>query len=146
MVGALSSTCFKFGRWVDAVLMQRILGEGDNSLPPKQPGRRKSRAKRSAADQFMPIGYFPDFEKHVESRNIKEKADKKAGDMKSVYKEIERQYEWRGWNRWFRNLVSGTAGLISLIVWLVFVFGGLFAVYYFRAQIWDTIAGILNSR
>jgi L-amino acid N-acyltransferase YncA len=41
VVGALSSTCFKFGRWVDAVLMQRILGDGDNSLPPKYPGRRK---------------------------------------------------------------------------------------------------------
>lgn len=46
VVGALSSTCFKFGRWVDAVLMQRILGDGDNSLPPKHPGRRKQRAKR----------------------------------------------------------------------------------------------------
>jgi L-amino acid N-acyltransferase YncA len=46
VVGALSSTCFKFGRWVDAVLMQRILGDGDNSLPPKNPGRRKVRGKR----------------------------------------------------------------------------------------------------
>lgn len=46
VVGALSSTCFKFGRWVDAVLMQRILGDGDNSLPPKNPGRRKQRSKR----------------------------------------------------------------------------------------------------
>jgi len=106
----------------------------------------KSRAKRTAADQFMPIGYFPDFEKYVESRNVKEIADKKAGDMKSIYKDIERQYEWRGWNRWFRNLISGTTGLISLIVWLVFVFGGLFAVIYYRAQIWDSIAGFLNSR
>lgn len=41
VVGALSSTCFKFGRWVDAVLMQRILGDGDTSSPPKVPGKRK---------------------------------------------------------------------------------------------------------
>ena len=41
VVGALSSTCFKFGRWVDAVLMQRILGDGDTTLPPREPGRRK---------------------------------------------------------------------------------------------------------
>lgn len=106
----------------------------------------KARAKRNAADQFMPIAYFPDFEKHVEGRIVKEKADKKAGDMKSIYKEIERQYEWRGWNRWFRNLISGTTGLISLVVWLALVFGGLFAVIYYRAQIWDGIAGFLNSR
>ena len=40
-IGALSSTCFKFGRWVDAVLMQRILGKGDTTSPPKVPGKRK---------------------------------------------------------------------------------------------------------
>lgn len=45
VVGALSSTCFKFGRWVDAVLMQRILGEGDTTLPPKVPGRRGAKKK-----------------------------------------------------------------------------------------------------
>jgi len=43
VVGALSSTCFKFGRWVDAVLMQRILGEGDTTLPPKVPGKRNKK-------------------------------------------------------------------------------------------------------
>jgi len=47
VVGALSSTCFKFGRWVDAVLMQRIIGEGDTTLPPKQPGKRKRSQKRT---------------------------------------------------------------------------------------------------
>lgn len=46
VVGALSSTCFKFGRWVDAVLMQRILGEGDTTIPPGQPGRRKRTGKK----------------------------------------------------------------------------------------------------
>jgi L-amino acid N-acyltransferase YncA len=45
VVGALSSACFKFGRWVDAVLMQRILGEGDTTLPPKVPGKRSKRRK-----------------------------------------------------------------------------------------------------
>ena len=46
VVGALSSTCFKFGRWVDAVLMQRILGDGDTTIPPGQPGRRKRVGKK----------------------------------------------------------------------------------------------------
>jgi len=44
VVGALGSTCFKFGRWVDAVLMQRILGEGDTTTPPKVPGKRKRKS------------------------------------------------------------------------------------------------------
>ena len=33
MVGTLRSVGFKFGRWVDTVLMQRELGAGDGTLP-----------------------------------------------------------------------------------------------------------------
>lgn len=33
MVGTLEATGFKFGRWVDTVLMQRALGEGGGTLP-----------------------------------------------------------------------------------------------------------------
>jgi phosphinothricin acetyltransferase len=32
-VGTLAKVGFKFGRWLDTVLMQRPLGEGDGSLP-----------------------------------------------------------------------------------------------------------------
>ena len=37
MVGALVSVGWKHGRWLDSVLMQRPLGEGDGAPPP--PGR-----------------------------------------------------------------------------------------------------------
>ena len=33
MTGTFKSTGFKFGRWVDTVLMQRPLGAGDHTLP-----------------------------------------------------------------------------------------------------------------
>lgn len=33
MVGTLPATGLKFGRWVDSVLMQRALGEGETSIP-----------------------------------------------------------------------------------------------------------------
>jgi L-amino acid N-acyltransferase YncA len=33
-VGTLRAVGFKFGRWVDVVLMQRALGNGDATLPP----------------------------------------------------------------------------------------------------------------
>ena len=32
-IGTIRSVGFKFGRWVDSVLMQRELGDGDGSLP-----------------------------------------------------------------------------------------------------------------
>lgn len=34
MVGTLKSIGFKFGRWLDSVLMQRALGTGDTKPPP----------------------------------------------------------------------------------------------------------------
>jgi phosphinothricin acetyltransferase len=37
-VGLLPSVGFKFGRWVDSVLMQRALGAGDATLPASQGG------------------------------------------------------------------------------------------------------------
>ena len=35
--GMLRSTGFKFGRWVDTVMMQRPLGVGDGTLPSGDP-------------------------------------------------------------------------------------------------------------
>lgn len=34
--GTLKAVGFKFGRWVDSVLMQREIGEGANTLPPER--------------------------------------------------------------------------------------------------------------
>ena len=38
-VGTLAAVGFKFGRWVDSVLMQRSLGEGDRTLPAAKKGQ-----------------------------------------------------------------------------------------------------------
>jgi phosphinothricin acetyltransferase len=41
VVGTLQSVGFKFGRWVNSVLMQRALGQGDETLPgADEPARR----------------------------------------------------------------------------------------------------------
>ena len=105
----------------------------------------KAKCKKAAADQFLPIAHFPDFARQVEGRLIKEKADKKAGDMKSLYADIDRQYSRRGWTRWLKNLASGTYGLITLVAWLTIIFGGLGGVVLFRNEIWAKIAPVVNS-
>jgi L-amino acid N-acyltransferase YncA len=38
MIGTIRSCGFKFGRWVDTVLMQRALGPGDSTLPDTRGG------------------------------------------------------------------------------------------------------------
>ncbi|MBL8381899.1 MAG: N-acetyltransferase [Burkholderiales bacterium] len=37
--GTLKAVGFKFGRWVDSVIMQRAIGEGAKTLPPEPNGR-----------------------------------------------------------------------------------------------------------
>jgi phosphinothricin acetyltransferase len=36
MIGTHPGVGFKFGRWLDTVMMQRALGEGGGSLPNRQ--------------------------------------------------------------------------------------------------------------
>ncbi|MCB2108836.1 MAG: N-acetyltransferase [Rhodobacteraceae bacterium] len=46
VIGALRSSGFKFGRWSDAVLMQKPLGDGDTTLPARDVGRRARKRAR----------------------------------------------------------------------------------------------------
>jgi len=41
VAGTLQSAGFKLGRWVDSVIMQRGLGDGDGNFPEHDPGREK---------------------------------------------------------------------------------------------------------
>jgi L-amino acid N-acyltransferase YncA len=41
VAGTLQSAGFKMGRWVDSVIMQRGLGDGDSDTPGNDPTREK---------------------------------------------------------------------------------------------------------
>ena len=49
MVGTLRAVGFKFGRWVDTVLMQRELGAGDSRLP-GDPARQEKQAGQAGIE------------------------------------------------------------------------------------------------
>jgi L-amino acid N-acyltransferase YncA len=40
MIGTHPDVGFKFGRWLDTVLMQRALGEGATTVAAQDPGQR----------------------------------------------------------------------------------------------------------
>lgn len=106
----------------------------------------RAKLKKNANDAYAPIGFFTEFERAIEGRNIKAKAEQKNAGLKSEFDKLGRQYDRRGWSRWFKGMISNTAGFISFLIWIGVVFGGLAALYYFRASIWDTVAGFINSR
>ena len=105
----------------------------------------KAKLKKKPTDAFVPIGFYPEFEKAVEGRNIKEKAEQKSLGLKAEFAKIDRQYGRQNWVRFFRSFASGTAGVVQLILWLVFVFGGLAALVIYFPQIWNAFANSANS-
>ena len=102
--------------------------------------------KKTASDSFAPISFFPEFERAVEGQIIKEKAERKSAGLKAEFAKIGRQYDRRGWTRWFKGLISGTTGFVSFLVWIAIVFGGIGALIFFFPSIWNSIAKFLNSR
>ncbi|OKH89529.1 GNAT family N-acetyltransferase [Thalassospira sp. TSL5-1] len=42
VAGTLQSAGYKLGRWVDSVIMQRWLGDGDGTIPEQEPGKEAS--------------------------------------------------------------------------------------------------------
>ena len=105
----------------------------------------KAKLKKNAADAFMPLAFYPEFEKAVEGRLVREKAEQKSAGLKSEFARIGRQYDRRGWVRWIKGLLSNAAGLASLAIWLIVVFGGIGAVIVFREPLWNAFANFMNS-
>ena len=106
----------------------------------------KAKVKKNAADTFAPIGFFTEFEKMVEGRLIRDKAEQKSAGLKSEFAKIGRQYDRRGWTRWFKNLLSGTTGFISFILWIAFVVGALAALVYFGPTLFQMAKSAYESR
>ena len=104
-----------------------------------------SKCKKNASDQFMPLAHFGEFQRQVEGRLIKDRAEKQSCDMKAAYAKIDRQYDSRGWKRWFHNVLSGIYGFISLIIWLSAVVGLLVGVWIYREPIWNIFSTSVNK-
>lgn len=105
----------------------------------------KAKLKKNAKDAFVPIGFFPEFEKAIEGQLIKDKVQKQSAGLKTEFAKIGRQYDRRGWVRWLKGFISGTAGFVSFLIWIAVVFGGIAAVYFFREPLWNAFANFANS-
>jgi serine/threonine-protein kinase len=96
---------------------------------------QKAKASKVKGGDYLPLAQYPEFQSAVNTRNVKQEADKKAKDMKGLYEQIDRQDRWRKRLRWLRGLTESTAGLISLMLWLAFVaavvIGGGYAVIHY---------------
>ncbi len=103
----------------------------------------KAKLKQQANDTFAPIAQFREFEQAVQGLLIKQKADKKAGDMKALYAQIDNQEKWRKTTRKIQAIFSGALGFVSLIVYLALIgavlAGAYFGWQYYSGKIADSV-------
>lgn len=103
-----------------------------------------AKVKRKADGEFISLAQCPEFDSEMQSRAIKEKADARATNMKDKINEISRDYDRRNRRRFFKNLVEGTFGWISLVIYLAVIVGICYLGYLFIPEIWRWIAEKMN--
>lgn len=81
----------------------------------------KARAKASADGGYMPLAQFPEFTDAIEKQLSKKTAHFKKEDMKSLYKQVERDQKRHNRWRWVTNKFRGFVGMISLVIWLAVI-------------------------
>jgi len=84
----------------------------------------KARAKVSSDGSYLPLAQFPEFTEAVERQLSRQSTDVRREDLKSLYKQVERDQKKLGRWRWITNKFRGLVGGLSLIIWLALI-GGL---------------------
>jgi eukaryotic-like serine/threonine-protein kinase len=106
----------------------------------------RSKAKKNSNDSFLPLTQIAEFEKAAQVQMVRVNAESKSKNMKDAFAKIDRQDKWWKFTRKLKDFFSGAVGLVKFLVYLTVVFGGIGAVIYFRAPIWNFVAGKINSQ
>lgn len=101
----------------------------------------KAKLKKQPHESFLPIAQFSEFETVVQGLLIKQRADKKAGDMKSMYAQIDKQEKWHKTTKWFKGLFSSAVGFVGFLVYLGVIGAVLVGGYY----AWQTYGGKITG-
>ena len=89
----------------------------------------KATAKRGEKGEFAPLGSYPEFEAYVKKRVTKESAQKRAGNMKEMYAQIEKEQKKRKIFRWIRDKVEGALGGVGFIVYIAVICAVIYGAY-----------------
>jgi|GEM_PF-216070 len=125
------------GKFSTAQILQMLKA---GSLDPR------SKAKKGATGTFLPLAQIAEFDRAAQVQMVRVKAESKSQGLKDAYAKIDRQDKWWKITRKIKGFFSGAVGLVKFVIWLAVVFGGIGAAIYFFPQIWDMVAGKINSQ
>lgn len=97
----------------------------------------KARAKASADGAYMPLAQFPEFTEAIEKSLSRHTAQVQKEDMKSLYKQVEKDEKKRVRWRWLKNKFRGLMGGVGLIIWLAVIAGLTVVVFMFGRGVFE---------
>ncbi|MBA4032954.1 MAG: serine/threonine protein kinase [Planctomyces sp.] len=90
---------------------------------------QRAKVKKPGGSSAIPIAQLPEFEDAIRGLVIRQEAEKKGRDMKSLYAQIDKQERWRKFTRKIKAALSGALGWVSLLIWLGLVAGAVYGIY-----------------
>lgn len=103
----------------------------------------KAKVKKQSSESFAPIAQFGEFEAIVQGLLAKQRADKKAGDMKAMYAKIDKQEKWHKTNKWMKGMFSSAVGFVGFLVYLGIIaavlIGGYFAWQMYGGKVMEQV-------
>lgn len=97
----------------------------------------KGKAKMSAEASYLPLAQYPEFKEAVEDSLSRHSAQARKQDMKSLYKQVEKDQKSRSRWRWIRNKFRALVGTVGLLIWLAVVAAVLGLAWYYGRSIWE---------
>jgi len=100
----------------------------------------KGKGKKSAEEKFLPLAQFQEFVEAVEKQAVKSQAKSRSSRMKDMYSQIDKEESKRQRRRWFRDKTDSALGFVGLLVYLAFIAGAIYGLYFLGTWAWKYIA------
>lgn len=97
----------------------------------------KAKGKASAQGSYVALAQFPEFTDAIEQQLSRKTAKLKAEDMKSLYKQVEKDEKSRHKWRWLKDKGRGVVGMASLLLWLAVVGVLIFVLIKFGGELFE---------
>lgn len=105
----------------------------------------KARAKASADGSYLPLAKFPEFTDAIERSLTRQTVRIQKEDMKSLYKQVERDEKKRVRWRWFTNKLRAMVGAVGLMIWLAIIGAVVAIALIFGQQIWNYVGSAVED-
>ncbi|MEP3479054.1 MAG: serine/threonine-protein kinase [Fuerstiella sp.] len=109
----------------------------------------KGKAKMSAEATYLPLAQYSEFTEAIEDSLSRHSNQARKQDMKSLYKQVEKDQKSRSRWRWIRNKFRALVGTVGLVIWLAVIAGVVGLAWYYGQGLWqwlgESVKGLVGG-